>query len=173
MELQILRPDEGDLLKQIALRMYADAPTAYNETVAQAKQRPAVEWAQWAQLLAAGGSGIGFVATADGEPCGFVLGILLDANGKPSPANSIAIATLGRLWVMPNMRGRGIGQSLVEAVVNWARQKGMKQIELAVGEENYSAVRLYERVGFRKIRKGETTPELPGITFCLMCLEFC
>jgi ribosomal protein S18 acetylase RimI-like enzyme len=170
-ELRTLHQDEDTLLKYIMIRMYTDSPSAYNETVAQAEQRSADEWKQLTHLLATGDVGVAFVASVDQEICGFALGILIGDDGKLGQPNATKTAAFGRLWVAPQVRRRGVGQALVEAVVNWARTRSLKRIELWVGEENQAAVQLYQRVGFQTIRSGETAAECPGITFYVMSLD--
>jgi ribosomal protein S18 acetylase RimI-like enzyme len=50
--------------------------------------------------------------------------------------------------VSPAARGRGIGDRLVRAVEDWARQAGAWVLKLAVTEGNDSAIALYRRCGF-------------------------
>ena len=50
--------------------------------------------------------------------------------------------------VAPFARGRGIGDSLVAAVIQWARQRQAGRVSLAVVKRNVQAVALYLRHGF-------------------------
>jgi len=52
------------------------------------------------------------------------------------------------LAVLPNFRGLGIGQALLEAVENRARSLGCCKLTLEVLEANEGARRLYDRFGF-------------------------
>jgi ribosomal protein S18 acetylase RimI-like enzyme len=47
-------------------------------------------------------------------------------------------------------RGRGIGEALVQAGVARARALGARQIDLHSGNHRQAAIRLYQRVGFKK-----------------------
>ena len=47
-------------------------------------------------------------------------------------------------------RGRGIGTKLIEAMLAWAREKGLRRIELKTFSRNEKAIALYERLGFVK-----------------------
>lgn len=59
--------------------------------------------------------------------------------------------------VLPDFRGRGIGQALLAGVETWARERDAATVELTVFEFNEEACRLYERAGFvtqqRRMRK--------------------
>ncbi|MBU6428588.1 MAG: GNAT family N-acetyltransferase [Cyanobacteria bacterium REEB65] len=46
-------------------------------------------------------------------------------------------------------RGKGIGTTLLEALITWAQKTGiLRRIELQVFARNTGAIRLYERLGF-------------------------
>jgi putative acetyltransferase len=53
--------------------------------------------------------------------------------------------------VHPDRQGYGIGSTLFEALIAWARdaRPAILRIELETGAENAGAIRLYERLGFR------------------------
>ena len=52
------------------------------------------------------------------------------------------------MWVAPFARGHGIGHSLVNAVVEWAREQMASRVALAVFESNEHALTLYRRHRF-------------------------
>jgi ribosomal protein S18 acetylase RimI-like enzyme len=62
---------------------------------------------------------------------------------------------LHRLYVEPSLQGRGIGGALLAAALSHPRLAGAARIFLQVWDRNERAVRLYERVGFRRV--GTTT----------------
>jgi putative acetyltransferase len=86
-----------------------------------------------------------FVAV-DGEK---VVGRLSVAR-DPHPA-SAHVADLG-LMVAASHRRRGIGRRLLDRAVMWARQSGVRKLELHVFPWNEPAIRLYETFGF--VREG-------------------
>ena len=64
------------------------------------------------------------------------------------PASS-HVADLG-LMVAAGQRRRGIGRALLEAAVEWAREAGVRKLELHVFPHNAPAIALYEGFGFRR-----------------------
>jgi len=76
----------------------------------------------------------------DGEDVGLVRGACDDL--QPDAAWLIS------MWVSPEVRGQGVGEALIDAVVEWARVSGARRVLLAVGDHNQSAIALYARKGF-------------------------
>lgn len=60
-------------------------------------------------------------------------------------------AHLGFMFVLPEHRGKGLNQQLIEALMTWARSKGMTEVRLQVYTENKAAIRAYEKAGFQQI----------------------
>lgn len=48
-------------------------------------------------------------------------------------------------------RNLGIGYSLLNELINTAKEKGIKKITLEVNEANNSAIHLYKKLGFKEI----------------------
>ena len=55
---------------------------------------------------------------------------------------------LAELYVVPDLRGRGIGRALMEAAIETARGKGAAWMDLGTGEDDAAARALYESLGF-------------------------
>lgn len=72
--------------------------------------------------------------------------------GAPNTDNDTS-AYLISLWVASQARGRGVGEALIDAVVDWARSEGYAQLVLEAGIENRPAVALYKRKGFKPTGK--------------------
>ncbi len=81
------------------------------------------------------------------EEDGVVLGRLSLAR-DPLPA-SRHVADLG-LMVAADARRRGIGRMLLAQAVEWAREHGVRKLELHVFPWNEPALRLYESFGFER-----------------------
>jgi RimJ/RimL family protein N-acetyltransferase len=83
------------------------------------------------------------------EEGGHIVGRLSVARDQ-HPA-SRHVADLG-LMVAAEHRRRGVGTALLEAAVEWARQAGVRKLELHVFPWNKGAIALYDRFGF--VREG-------------------
>ena len=59
-------------------------------------------------------------------------------------------AELHRLYLDADLRGRGLGRALVEAVITWCRDEGIAQLLLWSDTRFDRAHVLYERMGFQR-----------------------
>jgi ribosomal-protein-alanine N-acetyltransferase len=75
-----------------------------------------------------------------------------DARGQVIGVASVSLvedlADLLRVVVAPEVRGRGVGGSLVRAGMEWAKASGARRMLLEVRPDNAPAVRTYEKLGF-------------------------
>jgi len=62
------------------------------------------------------------------------------------------------LFVAPEMRGKGVGTALLDAVIDEARRRGYVQVRLDVVDTNPRAKALYRHVGFRELRTVKIGP---------------
>lgn len=60
------------------------------------------------------------------------------------------IARLYSIAVDHSARGRGIGEALLRAVERGARTRGCARLRLEVRQDNPGAIRLYEKLGYRR-----------------------
>jgi ribosomal protein S18 acetylase RimI-like enzyme len=67
-------------------------------------------------------------------------------------------AHLQELYVVPALRGRGIGRALMEAVLDEARSAGAGFIDLGTSEDDEAARALYESSGFTNREKPPDGP---------------
>ena len=58
---------------------------------------------------------------------------------------------LGFIYLEPTYRGNSIGRSIVEALKEWGLAKGLRHFHLNVYSDNTSAIRAYEKAGFKKV----------------------
>ncbi len=52
--------------------------------------------------------------------------------------------------IVPKYQGLGLGYIMISELLDTAKLLGYKQVELGVYEDNYRAVHLYEKLGFKK-----------------------
>jgi ribosomal protein S18 acetylase RimI-like enzyme len=88
------------------------------------------------------------LAEFDGSPVGYAF---VKHRGKsatyriPEPT-----AELKTLSVVPEYRGRGIGDLLMQEVFTRLRERGIRELAIGVVATNDGAIRFYERYGFFK-----------------------
>lgn len=56
---------------------------------------------------------------------------------------------LGFMFVAPSMRGQGINKHIMQQLMGWAKNKGIKDFYLDVYAENEAAIKAYEKLGFK------------------------
>jgi GNAT superfamily N-acetyltransferase len=88
-----------------------------------------------------GSRGVFLIASAEGLPVGCGALRLLDNT----------TAELKRMYVVPAMRGKGIGRQLVTALESEARSRGVQRLVLETGIRQDAALALYRSCGFRPI----------------------
>jgi GNAT superfamily N-acetyltransferase len=59
------------------------------------------------------------------------------------------VALLDELYVVPPLRDRGIGSSLIALMESTCRARGIEQVEINVDEGDHDTRRFYERHGYR------------------------
>jgi GNAT superfamily N-acetyltransferase len=66
------------------------------------------------------------------------------------------VALLDELYVIPELRGRGIGSAVIHQLFALGRVRGVDLIEINVDERDVDAQRFYERHGFSATEPGST-----------------
>ena len=72
------------------------------------------------------------------------------------------VSYLEELYVVPDLRGDGLGRALLEAAMETARAEGAEQMEIGTSETDAAARGLYESAGFTN-REGR--PDGPVMLF--------
>lgn len=83
------------------------------------------------------------------EAGGRLLGYIRVRPVTPLRENAHVLGIMG-LAVAPDARGRGVATALLAAAEQYARTRGGSKLSLRVLSTNESALRLYERSGFRR-----------------------
>lgn len=65
---------------------------------------------------------------------------------------------LEEIYVVPDLRGNGLGRALLEAAMETARGEGAEQMELGTTEDDVAARKLYESAGFINTEGGPDGP---------------
>ena len=133
MKINQMTPVGWQRVRAIRIRALRDTPDAFATTIERSLQTTEATW----RSRLASEENVTFLANANGSDIGMAVGAPYDGD-----------AGLYAMWVAPEARGCGTGNALVNAVVNWATQKGYKKILLDVGDTNAAAIALYERNGF-------------------------
>ena len=141
--LRAVTPGDAEAWRELRLEALRRHPLAFTADLAEAEARPLEAWRQ--QAADSGGGGSALVVVAVGSA-----GILVGMAGVYTPPQP-KLAHLGTVWgvyVREAFRGRGVGDALLRACIDWARGKGLAGLRLSVVAGNDAAVRCYERCGF-------------------------
>jgi GNAT superfamily N-acetyltransferase len=134
-EIRILSADDWAVWREVRLRSLADAPEAFGSKLAD-WQGPNDREDRWRSRF----DNVAFnsVALVDGSVVGTAGGMHRGAD----------VAELVSMWVQPDVRGTGVGEALIDAVIDWATSASIERLVLAVRRSNPRAAALYVRAGF-------------------------
>jgi RimJ/RimL family protein N-acetyltransferase len=130
-----LGPADWLMYRDVRLAALRDAPYAFSS---KWEKEVLLGQEQWQQRLSTRSQ---FVALVEGVVVGTIGGIVLPDG---------MAAELISMWVSPAARGRGVGDRLVAAVLDWAATAGLGEVRLWVTSGNGAAERLYSRCGFTR-----------------------
>jgi ribosomal protein S18 acetylase RimI-like enzyme len=152
-----LTPDDWRSYARLRIAMLTDAPDAFWTTLSDVEARTEEDWrrsstASTLQARDANGIPLGTltVLTAATTP---TVGI------RPGEGDALVLA----VYVVPESRGRGVVDALLDAALALARDElGATRMVLQVNEHNAAARRVYERHGYRLTGEFLQHPERPG-----------
>ena len=136
MEIRELYADDWATWREVRLRALAEPPYAFGSTLADWQGANDREQ-RWRERFA--NVEFNAVAVDDATVIGTVGG-LRQGDGA---------VELISMWVAPDVRGAGVGDALIAAVIGWAASESVETLQLAVRRGNARAVALYERTGFQ------------------------
>lgn len=163
MDVRRIRADEGPRLRALRLKALADAPTAFGSTFAEELARPSGHWDRLAGEEALSSTRARFVAEEHERWYGMAAGFVVP--GEPGTVQLVS------MWVDPTRRRSGFGAALVEAVVQWGRERGARRLQLWVTDTNQQAKSLYARTGFLETGRAQPLPSHPTLQEVLMIRE--
>jgi len=144
---QVLGSDDWTRWRDIRLRALQDTPTAFGATYAHELGFTEELWRSRLQDPEA----VSVLALADGSPVG------MGAGYQDLPGFLHVVA----MWVTAPWRGQRIGHRVLDAVRQWADDRGL-QLHLDVSDAHPAARRSYLRYGF--VATGQTRPLREGST---------
>ena len=165
--LRTITPETASIFKAVRLRALRDAPQAFSSTYAKESQLSDEEWIKRSERWYGNGA-IGFLAMEEpgnGEACGLVACYAEDSEG-------VLRGHVISMWVDPAFRRAGVGRMLIDALMNWAESRGLRELNLMVTSVNRGAIEFYERIGFRMSGKTGPYPNDPAIIEYEMLLPF-
>lgn len=143
---------ERSIIRDVTLSAY----TEYQTTM------PPRFWAQYQRNLLATLDGEGPYECIVAEQHGLIVGSVLlyppAGDAYTGAAISIPCPEVRLLAVLPEMRGRGIGNALMRECERRARNAGATALGLHTMEIMQAAVHLYERMGFIRTPESDFRP---------------
>ena len=132
-------------MKAIRLEALVEAPLAYTTTLEEARRFPDSLWRERASGMSDGYEQRTMIGV-DG-PRTVAMGVgLLRPRRRPS------IVAIVSVFVSPPYRRSGLGQAVMEGIERWARGEKATATSLWVVDDNESARRFYESLGYRATR---------------------
>lgn len=147
-DLRPLGPDDWRLWRDLRLAALASAPEAFRASHSH-WSGPGDTERNWRQRLAA--LPLNVALTRDGDPVAMVSATVPRDDG---------VVELHSMWVSPSVRGLGVGDAAVRAVLDWARDNHPgSPVELCVKDANSAAIGLYRRNGFTDVGRPPGHPD--------------
>ena len=141
---------DWELMRDVRLAALLEAPHAFGSTHAREAAFTEEQWR--GRISERSATFLAYVPDMP-EPAGLA-GVYVEDG----------VADLVSMWVRPDARGRGVGESLVRAAAGWGKDHGHGTLHLWVTESNEPARRLYERCGFAATGQRQPLPSHPALT---------
>jgi len=152
--LEPITPKNALIFKAVRLRALRDTPNAFGSTYAMESQLTGGDWIKRA-VEWSGERSAGFLAMDGDTACG-IAGSFLDQDDATR-------AHLVSMWTAPTHRQRGIGRLLVNELLEWARLRGARTLQLMVTSNNEAAILYYQRLGFALTGRTERYSNDPAL----------
>ena len=159
-ELVPISPANVMQFKAVRLAALQESPTAFGSTYAKESKLTDADWLSRSNRWT-GETAIGYLAIDSDHP----VGILMCTMDERDPTRAEAIS----MWVAPTHRRRGVGQMLIDAIIDWCRKKDVHTLTLMVTSSNAAALAFYRRLGFEMTGRIEPYPNDPALFEYEMC----
>jgi GNAT superfamily N-acetyltransferase len=153
-QVEQLAPSAWQRWRDLRLHALRDAPDAFGSTL---EREVAFDDSTWRERLERSPS---WIAVLDDEDVGMI-----------SSGQHDAVPWVYAMWVDPRVRGAGVAEELLAAVVSWARTSGATVLGLDVTDRAPRARRFYERLGFATGERSFPMPRDPSILLTEMFLD--
>jgi len=137
--IRLLGPGDVEIFRRIRLEALRAEPAAF---ASSAEDWEALADDEWRRRLT---DNPVLVAFRDSEPVG-IMGLMRQRSSRMAHR-----ATIVMVYLRENLRGAGLATALLRSLTDCARDRGIRQLELAVSVENPAAIRFYRREGFTDI----------------------
>jgi ribosomal protein S18 acetylase RimI-like enzyme len=154
MILQQITPQVVAAYKSVRLQALEDSPRAFGSTYQRESQFTDEEWHQRARNVD-GERAVGYLAREGQQYCGLAVSFLDEAD--------TAKANVYSMWVAPEYRKAGVGRLLIDGIVAWAADRGVRDLQLMVTSSNDAAIEFYKRLGFSMTGRTEPYPNDPAL----------
>jgi GNAT superfamily N-acetyltransferase len=155
MTIRRITPADASLLREVRLRALSDTPMAFGSTYAREIAFEPQEWQSRADRYTQSPDACAFLAFEGAQCCGIIGGFRRDSDPTT--------ATVVSMWVAPEVRRKGVGAKLLDAVGQWALQQGMICLFLDVVETNATAIAFYQKCGFAFTGEADWYPNVPNV----------
>ena len=142
--LRVGQAGDEALLHDLRVAALKDSPAGFGSTLQREHARSVDDWRLWFS------PGVTFLWLDDAGAGGGLVAAVVDAAGGR--------AELMSMWVCPDLRGHGVGDALVRAVIQWSQHQGLLLL-LHVVEDNKAAAGLYVRHGFQATGEVRVRPD--------------
>lgn len=141
--------ENWELMRDVRLAALAEAPSAFGSTYAREAAFTEEQWR--GRISERSVTYFAYDETDDATPAG-----LAGVHVEDGTAEVVS------MWVRPAFRGRGVGETLVEAAASWAKSRSFATLFLWVTKSNVPAGRLYARCGFTPTGESQPLPSDPS-----------
>ena len=148
-----IKTNEFELYKSLRIRALTDAPYAFGGTRDEAINKPIGWYKKETLRWSKSEKSTIFIAFSDEIAIGLVGAFFENKTGR---------AFICSMWVDPEFRKSGVGNSIVKKSSYWLSDRGGSSIFAWVAESNKSAIRFYKSLGFVATNEKETLPSNPG-----------